>query len=111
MSDYDDTRQHEISVSERILNPNSKLGLDEYPLLKEDDMKQKLLDFVIKHWNVIHHKNGRIPIARKSINLRMETRDTPPINPKYWPLNPFICTKKIKDLNRLGIISKSSSPW
>ena len=90
-----------------------KLELDKNPLLENDEDKEKLIQILMKHWNVFDYYNERIPTAESGIKYNINMKTEIPIKSKCRPLNPIISQKreKLQDLEKRGIIRKSNSPY
>ena len=74
-----DIKDPDVPIAERSAFLKSKLKIDQNPILKEGDRKQRLLKIVLQHCDVFDYYNERIPSARTDDKHHIETANTPPI--------------------------------
>lgn len=82
--------------------------------MKIENRKDKLLQLLLKYWDCFDNYGDRLPKANSPIKHHINTGDAAPIKSKCRPLNPIISERvknKLDELEKRGIIRKSSSPW
>ena len=107
--DQADEDHHKTSIEERIKYLTDKLDLDNIALLKDDDVKNKLIQILIKNWNCFDINNNRTSKCNSTIRHHIDTGVAAPIKPKCRPLNPTYADKvkdRLEDLEKRGIIRK-----
>ena len=112
--DKADMAHFSIPPSERRTYLLEKLQLDKNPLLQIEKRSSKLLEILAKHWNCFDFHGNRIPKCKSDVTHHISTGPSAPIKSKCRPLNPIIAAKvkdKLDDLEKRGVIRKSSSPW
>ena len=112
--DQADEDHHRTPIEERIKYLTENLDLDNNALIQEDDVKSKLIQILIKNWNCFDINNNRTSKCNSTIKHHIDTGDATPIKSKCRPLNPIWADKvkaRLEDLEKRGIIRKSSSPW
>ena len=85
-----DSKHHDVHIAERSAYLKSKFKIDQNPLWKKSDRKQRLLKILLQHWDVFDYYNERIPSARADVKHHIETGNTPPIKSKCTLLNTII---------------------
>ena len=103
-----------IPTAERRKYLSEKLQLDKNPLLQIENRSSRLLEILVKYWNCFDFYGNRLPKCKSDVIHHISTGASAPIKSKCRPLNPIIAAKvrdKLEDLEKRGIVRKSSSPW
>ena len=103
-----------VSLEERKKHLLEKLKLKENKLLDIENRRDRLMEVLLKYWKCFDYFGNRLPKCSTAIQHHIDTGDAEPIRSKCRPLNPIIADKvkgRLEDLEKRGIIRKSSSPW